>query len=122
MRNKKPEYGLLIDYEYCTGCHACEVACAQEFRRPAGIVKGIEVLEVEQKLPNNGAYLAYLPFPTELCVLCPHLTRKGRDPACVACCMADCMKYGRIEELAEHMGKKPRMVLWVPRAVGVSEA
>ncbi|MFC1640021.1 4Fe-4S binding protein [Gemmatimonadota bacterium] len=23
-----PEYGLLIDYEYCTGCHACEVACA----------------------------------------------------------------------------------------------
>ena len=42
---KKPEHGLLIDYEYCTGCHACEVACAQEFRRPAGIVKGIEVLE-----------------------------------------------------------------------------
>ena len=21
--------GLLIDYEYCTGCHACEVACAE---------------------------------------------------------------------------------------------
>ncbi len=38
---KKPEHGLLIDYAYCTGCHACEVACAQELRRPAGIVKGV---------------------------------------------------------------------------------
>ncbi|RLF04803.1 MAG: oxidoreductase, partial [Thermoprotei archaeon] len=25
-----PKYGLLIDYEYCTGCHTCEVACKQE--------------------------------------------------------------------------------------------
>jgi Fe-S-cluster-containing dehydrogenase component len=121
MSKKKPEYGLLIDYEYCTGCLACEVACAQEFRRPAGIAKGIEVLEVEQKLPNDRAYLTYLPFPTELCVLCQHLTRKGREPACVSCCMADCMKYGRIDELAEQMREKPRLVLWVPRAVGGSE-
>ena len=51
MKTGKPEYGLLIDYEYCTGCNACEVACAQEYRRDAGTVKGIEVLEVEQKLP-----------------------------------------------------------------------
>ena len=20
-------YGLLVDYDYCTGCHTCEVAC-----------------------------------------------------------------------------------------------
>jgi hypothetical protein len=29
--------------------------------------------------------------------------------------MADCMKYGRVEDLAKDMGKKPRMVLWSPR-------
>jgi hypothetical protein len=29
--------------------------------------------------------------------------------------MAACMKYGRIEDLAKEMKKKPRMVLWVPR-------
>jgi hypothetical protein len=29
-------------------------------------------------------------------------------------CMAACMKYGRIEELAAEVGKKSRMVLWVP--------
>ena len=22
--------GLLIDYEWCTGCHTCEIACQQE--------------------------------------------------------------------------------------------
>jgi hypothetical protein len=26
------------------------------------------------------------------------------------------MKYGKIKELAREMGKKPRMVLWVPRS------
>jgi len=26
---RSPEFGLLIDYEYCTGCHTCQVACAQ---------------------------------------------------------------------------------------------
>ena len=47
MSNRSPEHGLLIDYEYCTGCHACVVACAQEYQRKAGYTKGIEVLEVE---------------------------------------------------------------------------
>ena len=112
---KKPQYGLLIDYEYCTGCYACQVACAQEYRWPAGMA-GIQVIEVVQKLPHDKAYLTYLPFPTELCVLCASRTRKGLEPACVQHCMAACMKYGPIEELAREMGKKPRMVLWVPRS------
>jgi Fe-S-cluster-containing dehydrogenase component len=115
MIEKRLEYGLLIDYDYCTGCHTCEVACAQEFGHPPGI-RGIRVLEVEQKLPNDGAYLSYIPFPTETCVLRPHLTREGCEPACVKHCMSGCMKYGRIEELAGELREKPRMVLWTPRA------
>ena len=110
-----PEYGLLIDYEYCTGCHACEVACAQEFHRPQGITKGIIVLEVEQNLSKKRAYLAYVPFPTEQCVLCTHLTGDGGAPACVKSCMANCIVYGRLEDLAQQL-TKPRMVLWAPRA------
>lgn len=113
MKKRKPEFGLLIDYEYCTGCHTCELACAQEYNHPPG-VRGIKVFEVEQRLPNGRLYLANLPFPTETCILCPHLTREGLEPACVKHCMAACMKYGRIEELAAELGKKPRMVLWVP--------
>jgi Fe-S-cluster-containing dehydrogenase component len=88
---RKPEYGLLIDYEYCTGCYTCQVACAQEYQWPAGM-SGMQVLEIAQRLSNDKAYLTFLPFPTELCILCAPRTRKGLEPACVKHCMASCMK------------------------------
>jgi len=115
MGNKASGFGLLIDYEYCTGCYACEVACAQEFRRKPQITKGIKLIEIEQQVSKSRAYLAYLPFPTENCTLCVHLTRKGDEPACVKSCMAACMKHGAIDVLAKEMVKKPRMVLFAPR-------
>ncbi len=108
-------FGLLIDYEYCTGCYACEVACAQEYKRQPGTTKGIRLIEIEQRLSKDKAYLTYLPFPTENCALCSHLTQKGGEPACVKSCMAACMRYGPIEVLAKEMGKKPRMALYAPR-------
>ena len=111
---KKPDSGLLIDYEYCTGCFACQVACAQEHRWPAGM-GGIRVHEIVQRLPDDRSYLTFMPVPTELCVLCAARTRKGLQPACVQHCLSGCMKYGRIEDLAKEM-TKARMVLWAPRA------
>ena len=36
--------GLLIDYEYCTGCHSCEVACREEHSFGIGTF-GIKVME-----------------------------------------------------------------------------
>ena len=111
---EKERNGLLIDYEYCTGCYACQVACAQEYGWPAGM-SGMKVIEVVQELPKGKAYLAYLPFPTELCTLCAGRTKKGLEPACVQHCMAACMKHGKLTELAKEIGQKPRMVLWSPR-------
>jgi len=32
-----PRNGLLIEYGYCTGCHACEVACKQEHNYSEGM-------------------------------------------------------------------------------------
>jgi len=110
----KERYGLLIDYEYCTGCFACQIACAQEYQWPAGM-GGIRVQEVVQALPNDRAYLSYFPFPTELCILCKPRTKRGLQPACAKHCMAGCMSYGRVEDLAKEMGHKPRMVLWAPK-------
>ena len=23
--------GMLVDYDYCTGCHSCEVSCKERF-------------------------------------------------------------------------------------------
>lgn len=112
--SKKPQYGLLIDYEYCTGCHTCQVACCQEYGWEAGM-SGMRVIEVVQKLPKGKAYLCFIPFPTELCVLCAARTRKGLKPACVQHCMANVITWGPLDELAKRLGEKSRMVLWSPR-------
>ncbi len=108
-----PRYGLLIDYEFCTGCYACQVACAQEYKWPAGM-GGIRVTEVVENLPRDRHYLKFIPMPTQLCVLCAGRTAKGLLPACVQTCMAACMTYGTIEDLAQQI-TKPQMVLWAPR-------
>ncbi len=112
---KKPQFGLLIDYEYCTGCFTCQIACAQEYNWEPGL-GGIHVQEIIQALPKDKAYLSYLPFPTELCVLCKPRTKKGLEPACVKHCMSGCMTYGPIDKLTEQLKQKPRQVLYVPKA------
>ena len=78
-------------------------------------ISGMEVIEKVQPLPKDKAYLTYLPFPTELCVLCKPRTKKGLQPACVQHCMANVIQWGPLEDLAKKLGQKPRMVLWSPR-------
>jgi Fe-S-cluster-containing dehydrogenase component len=76
---------------------------------------GMKVMEVVENLPKGKNYLVFLPFPTELCVLCAGRRKKGLKPACVQHCMAQCLKAGPVDELAKEMGGKKRMVLWKPR-------
>lgn len=107
-----PDYGLLVDYEYCTGCHACEVACKQEYRRAAGKVGGIKVIELIQELPGGRLDITYFPFLTRLCIFCTPRVKKGLLPACVMHCMAECLKFGPAEELAKETPQKRKTVLW----------
>ena len=44
--------GILINYEYCTGCHSCEVACRNEL----GLAHG----EYGIKLTEVGPYLSLI--------------------------------------------------------------
>lgn len=106
--------GLLIDYEFCTGCHTCEVACKQENDLPVGVF-GIKVNEFLVEKPNGKISIEYVPFPTDLCNLCGRRVREGRKPACVHHCQAGCMSYGDIRELAEQMVNKPKTVLFAPK-------
>lgn len=108
-------YGLLIDYEYCTGCHACEVACMKELDLPIGQF-GIKVLEDKaRKLPDGKWDLNYIPFPTSLCDLCEDRVARGKLPSCVQHCQSLVMEYGPVAELAEKMAVKPKMVLFTPK-------
>ena len=105
--------GLLIEYDYCTGCHSCEVACQQEHGYPAGKL-GITVTEYILETLKEKPSIYYLPFPTDLCNLCAERTQEGELPACVKHCQAKCMTFGPVEKLAKEMEKQPKTVLFSP--------
>ena len=79
--------GILINYEYCTGCHACEVACKKRLGLPEG--------EFGIKLTETGPYeyagkageerweWSWLPVLTKACDLCADRTEAGKMPLCV---------------------------------------
>ena len=106
--------GLLIDYEFCTGCHTCEVACKQEHDFPVG-KWGIKVNEIVLEGNNKKMLFDNLPFPTDLCDLCTKRTTRGELPSCVKHCQAGCMKYGTVEELAKIMDGKAKTVIFAPK-------
>ena len=107
------KYGLLINYEYCTGCYACAVACQQEHEYPAG-KSGIVV--TEYVMPGNKKPVAidYCVFPTELCDLCAQRVANGEKPACVHHCQADCMRFGPLPKLMKEMENQSRSVIFRP--------
>jgi len=105
--------GLLIEYEYCTGCHACEVACKQEHNFTGGRV-GIIVNEIVTEGPDR-VHVDYIPFTTRFCDLCAARTGRGEQPACVKHCQAMCMMYGPVTQLTKAMEAKPRSVIFAPR-------
>ncbi len=111
---RSPRKGLLIDYDYCTGCHSCEVACKQEHDYPAG-KGGIHLSEIITEKPDGTYRIDYIPFTTMYCDLCAGRTANGLQPACVKHCQAATMFYGDVADLAKIMEDKPHHVLLTPR-------
>jgi len=110
-----PKYGLLIDYEYCTGCASCEVSCKEEHNYPVG-QWGIRVHDDGPWEMEEGVFhWNRIPAPTDLCDLCADRTSKGREPICVHHCMANVIRFGKVEDLALHLQEKSKQVLFVPQ-------
>lgn len=92
-------YAILVDYDYCTGCHSCEVACQQEHNYPVGRC-GIMVREAEYEV-NGRVRIDYMPFFTQHCDLCKDRRARGDSvPSCIKHCQARCMEFGLAETLA----------------------
>ncbi|GGS28906.1 4Fe-4S dicluster domain-containing protein [Actinokineospora fastidiosa] len=72
-----PRFGMLIDLNTCIGCHACSVACKNEFDVPLGVFRDTV------KYVEDGAY----PNPTRhfIPVLCNHC----EDAPCLNACPTD---------------------------------
>jgi Fe-S-cluster-containing dehydrogenase component len=106
-----PRKGLLIEYEYCTGCQSCVVACKQEHGYPVG-VGGIKLNEIYTE--GDRLRIDYLPFPTKYCDLCARRVKDGEPPACVKACQAATIWHGQLGELVKLMEKKPHSALFTP--------
>lgn len=108
------KYGLLLDYDWCTGCHSCEMACQMEHGLPVGQT-GIVVTELgpwQYGQTNRDWQLTYLPAPTDLCDMCAQRTAKGKLPTCVHHCQAKCLHYGPVAELAASMEDGAKQALF----------
>jgi Fe-S-cluster-containing dehydrogenase component len=105
--------GLLIQYDWCTGCHACEVACKQEHNYSEGMC-GIRVDELVTTGPDR-VHVDFVPITTRFCDLCAERTSHGQEPACVKHCQATCMTYGKVTDLAKAQEKQPRSAIWAPK-------
>jgi Fe-S-cluster-containing dehydrogenase component len=114
-------YGLLVDYRYCSNCHTCEVACKFHLQQTLGKeidldkTPGIVVLEkgpfhLEEGNPDAWDW-SYIPVPTALCDLCADRLDRGEKPACVKQCLAACMEIGPLDELAKRATEIGRKTL-----------
>ena len=104
------KYGMLIDIQYCTGCHSCEVACQQENGYPAeqfGIKVTEYILNQKDKL-----MIDYVPYVTDMCNFCLSRVADGRRPSCVKHCQSQCISFGTIEEVVEEAKNAKKPILY----------
>ncbi len=104
--------GMLIDYEYCTGCHSCEVSCKQRFDLDSDDW-GIKVAELGPWQHGETDFeWDYIPMPTETCDMCKDRIAAGKIPLCQQHCQSFVIEVGPVAELAAKMGSKKKLVLY----------
>ena len=105
-------YGLLIDYNYCSGCRSCEIACQMEHNY-APSMQGLRLSVIGPTLLPDGKKWQYdnLPLHTPYCNHCVSRIAEGKRPACVHNCQSGCISFGEIKDLIPKMTNE-KMVLY----------
>jgi Fe-S-cluster-containing dehydrogenase component len=106
---------ILINYDFCTGCHSCEVACKKILDLPKGEF-GIKVTEVGPFKYSVGDLKdkwewTYMPVITQVCDMCEERLEQNKMPMCVQHCQGWCMYYGEADELVKKMDGQSRWTL-----------
>lgn len=97
---------LAIDYEYCSGCHTCEIACQQEHGFSPDQY-GIKLSQIGPEQLNETKWqYEFVPIPTDRCDRCAERQAKGKIPTCVQHCQAGCIYLGEMSELADVLEKR----------------
>ncbi len=105
--------GILVDYEFCTGCHTCEIACATSHDVPndrCGVhVHHEGAWEIREDVWQD----TYVPVFTDVCNLCA-AGEAAHDgvPMCVHHCQANIIRIGEMEDLVKSLVAKPKQLLY----------
>lgn len=98
-------YGLLINYEFCTGCHSCEVSCQMEHDLPVDRW-GIKIQKIGPwHIGGDDYQYDFVPVPTDRCDRCAKRQDSGKVPSCVQHCQAGCIYVGTLDEVSDKLGK-----------------
>ncbi|MGK5094829.1 4Fe-4S dicluster domain-containing protein [Deltaproteobacteria bacterium TL4] len=92
---KEPDGVVVIDYNWCIGCHYCVVACPYWARRFNWEAPNLPKDEIN---PNTH-YLGNRPRMRgvmEKCTFCVQRTRKGKLPACLEACPTGARVFGNL--------------------------
>ena len=103
---------MLVDYEFCTGCSACEAVC-MNLENHGPDRSGIRVVKMGPWIgPNNRWQYDFLPFPTDWCDLCRGKLDEKMRPPCVHHCNYGALKYGPLADMNELAELKRKIVLF----------
>jgi Fe-S-cluster-containing dehydrogenase component len=99
-----------VDYQWCTGCHSCELACQMENDLSAGQF-GIKIAQIGPwEYGEKEWQYTYMPILTDQCNLCGGRIAKGKLPSCVQHCQAKCIKFIEDEEAARALSDNKRLM------------
>lgn len=106
------DYGLLVDYDWCTGCHSCEIACQMEHGFEVG-QGGVQVVQVGPWMLADGQWqYDFYPVLTDMCDMCAKRLGAGKTPTCVSHCQAQCLSFGLIKELVPQLKDHKKQTLY----------
>lgn len=92
---KEPDGIVVVDYNWCIGCHYCVIACPYWARRYNWKKPSIPKKEINTKthyLSNRPRYRGVM----EKCTFCLQRTRKGQLPACHEACPTGARVFGNL--------------------------
>jgi molybdopterin-containing oxidoreductase family iron-sulfur binding subunit len=91
----EPDGIVVVDYNWCIGCHYCVVACPYWARR----FNWVEPVLPKEEINTDTHYLSNRPRThgvMEKCTFCLQRTRKGRLPACHEACPTGARVFGNL--------------------------
>ncbi len=108
--------GLLFNYEWCSGCQSCEIACRNEHDWPLG-TWGIKVEDLGPMEMEGGVMeFDHVPIPTSFCDLCEDRVAAGGVPSCALHCLSNIIEWGPVEELAKRLPELgPKTTIFLPK-------